>query len=173
MRRLARKNIEAAAVKAGIDNIIDKPAFQSKVILPLPRLEFETLPSKEKRNPRLFAILPTGDPKRLIYRIKTHDIELKTRIVIRVDAKNESTLEPLKKTFLQSLPGKCGDENDNLVTVSPQQAQYGGFEHRIVEVMKERSVAIWILFHGGLYEDKEINYLTDVHITGINYKYKL
>ena len=59
---------------------------------------------------------------------------------------------------------------NNLITIDPQRATTGGYEHKEIEVFPERQIPVWITFKGGLYEDVEVPYVKDINLKdGINY----
>lgn len=165
MRNLAKQVITAAAITAGIDQdkVIGKPKRQSKALLPIPRLEFETLGEDLTREGKLFAKLEGDNPlTHAKHRKRLYKTKLKVRAVIK--AETESKVEALYKGILLAIPRKTQDQGGNLVVVSVDRLERGGYETKLVEVMARREIVLSITFDGGIYKDYEIPLIREVDV---------
>lgn len=163
MRVFARGVVVDTAGVAGIvaANVIDKPNKQSK-LLPLPRLEFESLDEQLVDDWRLFAKLPSKTSGMITHRKRTHLQTLSVRAVLR--AKGDTAIEQLYRGFVTSLPRAVVDGDGNRVAVKAQKAVRGGFVSKIVAVSEERSVVVYITFIGGLYKDEDVPLIDDFNL---------
>jgi len=170
MIELARNIITQAANQINIP-LIFKPGRQTK-ILAIPRLEFDIVSSDENRVDRLFCKLrDDNNSEHITHRIQTHEINLQTRCEIKVGKNQIDTFADIKKEFLQAIPRKTMDNDNNLVVINLGEAKYSGFEWNLVNVLKNCSVAYWIKFKGGLYIDKQVPLIRDVNLKdGVTYE---
>ena len=150
------------------ESILVLPKKQS-ILLPMPRIELEFLPTDIKRAPRRFARLPGENPAtHNTHRWKTHDFKLEVRAEIRSD--DEAWLESFYNDLMIALPGKTVDSDGNLVVVKPYKAERGGYLYRMVEPMVKRSIPVYISFEGGIYRDDQIPLITEVNLVdGVTY----
>lgn len=165
MRSLAKQVITTAAKTAGIDrdNVIDKPKRQSKALLPKPRLEFETLGEDVTRDGKVIAKLDGTNPEtHTKYRKRLYKTKLKVRAVIKAETEEEA--ETLYKKFLLAIPRRTQDNDNNLVVVSVDKLERGGYETKLVEVMAQREIVLSITFEGGIYQDYEIPLIREVDV---------
>lgn len=160
MRVLARRIIVEAAVDAGLPeaSVLDK-AKVSDVLLPLPRLEVEYLPEGLARAGRRIAKLASGAIRSSLYGRR---LDVRAEIA----AGDEDWLEDFAVRFVVALPRKTGDDEGNLVVVTANKAERGGFaEAKLVEALKRRSIAIHITFSGMICRDESIPKIPSVTTT--------
>jgi hypothetical protein len=144
--------------------------FKQTILLPMPRLEIEFLEQEVVRKPRRFArlagIVPTTHNT---HRWRTHDLDLQVRAEIR--SEDEDWAESFYKDFIIALPGKTVDSDGNLVEIRPDRAVRGGYAEKMVEVFIKRSIALYIDFLGGVYNDEQVPLILDVNLVdGVTYE---
>lgn len=173
MKDFVKSVITTAATTAGMapEAVIDKPKKEG-VGLPARRIQIDySLPEGLKRSFRRVARLPsTGNPgTHRVIRSQVYKRDFPVRVDIRSD--DELWLAGFVELFLVALPGKVADPNNNLVTIEAHKAVRGGFETKIVEVFKKKSMVLHINFKGMICRDEEIPLIKKVDlVSGASYR---
>jgi len=166
MRNQARGWIEEAATAAGIATVIDSDdADPNSLLLPLPRLSFKVMPATIKRQSKRFRCEAVNKIVQL-----RQEIKLNTRNTIRVSDAEADNLDHMVVAFIGAFP-KYKEALDGFpVRVDASKVEYGGYQHRIVDVLTQREAVVWVSFAFGIYDSQQLASLeqivVDVSING-------
>jgi len=165
MREQARGWIEEAAHAAGITSVIDSDENdKNSLLLPLPRVSFEVMPTTIKRQSKRFRCEAVNTVVQL-----RHEVKLNTRNTIRVSDAEAGSLDRMVVDFIGAFP-KYHDALDGFpVRVEASKVDYGGYQHRIVDVLTQREAVVWVSFAFGIYDSQQLTPLEKVGVDiGIN-----
>ena len=156
MRTLAKEIITAAAEAAGIAtaSVMDQPLTSSKVLHPMPRVEFQTVDEPLDHRGGISAVL-AGTVPATHGRIRRMRYRRTIKVRVAIKSKDEDELESLASAFLAALPKRTVDSGGNRVMVRAEKAVRGGFGWRMAEPIKEREAAIYLTIAGGIYQDED------------------
>ena len=165
MREQAKTWLEGAANVAGISSVVDvDDKDPNTLLLPLPRMSIDVLPSVVRRKPQRFRCDEKGD---VVF--QTHEVKLETRNTIRVAESDAGRLDDLTSKFIAAFPKYKDTPGGYPVLIEPSKVDYGGFQYRMVDVLTQRETVIWVSFRFGIYEIVQRNPLKDIGVdVGIN-----
>jgi uncharacterized protein (TIGR02594 family) len=165
MRNQARNWIEEAAKAAGITHVIDSDASDANsLLLPLPRVSFEVMPTTIKRQSKRLRCEAVNTIVQL-----THEVKLNTRNTIRVSDADADHLDHMVVAFIGAFPKYKETSEGFPVRVEASKVDYGGYQHRIVDVLTQREAVVWVSFAFGIYDSQQLTPLEKVGVDiGIN-----
>jgi len=164
MRLMAKTIIENTAKTIGIDVVQEISDTPTSILLPLPRIDFETLQSTLTKKNQKVAKTVLND--QIIIRKQTHENKLDVRCVIRIAGENENALEQLSEDFIKGIPQKIRQDAGDIIRIEATRADTSGFKQRIVDVLSQRTATIYISFIGGFYSDSAESAIKEIHING-------
>ena len=166
MRLTAKAIIINAANQIGINEVTELSDTPTSIILPLPRIDFEILPSNVKNNEQSISKLLNNN--QTIIRKQTHTYKFDTRCIIRIPGENENEIDEKVEGFISAIPAKIRTQTTgNLIKIETSKAEISGFKNRIVDVLTQRAAAVYISFNGYFYKDITNDTITDININSL------
>lgn len=166
MRPEATHIVTIAAIAAGLpESAVMEVPDKETPMLPKKRLELDYLTEQYKVSGRIVGKRKTPGKETTHRTLDRKRYEVRLPVRVAVQSNDDTWLNEFSRRFVAALPKRVTDENGYPITVTVDQAEYGGFSRRMVEVFKKRSKTFHVMFTGMLISETEIPLISDVEIT--------